>query len=133
LRERNGDIELLAQQFLNEQNVKQGTRKLFSRRSMEIIRNLPWQGNVRELKNVVLRAYILAGETIALDDYLPEHHARKPAVQEGCLNFFIGTPLADAQREIIQATLKHFDGNKRMTADTLGISLKTLYNRLKEY
>ena len=133
LRERNGDIELLAQHFLQEQNARQGTHKIFSRRSSEIIRNLPWPGNVRELKNVVLRAYILSGDTIALDDYLPELAVRKPAVQEGCLNFFVGTPLADAQREIIQATLKHFAGNKRMTADTLGISLKTLYNRLKDY
>jgi DNA-binding NtrC family response regulator len=54
-------------------------------------------------------------------------------LHEGCLNFSVGTPLADAQREIILATLKYFGGNKRLTAEALGISLKTLYNRLKEY
>jgi len=132
LRERNGDIELLAEHFLQEQNTAHGTHKSFSRRTTEILRSLPWPGNVRELRNVVLRAYILSGESIALDEFLPDNRVRRPAVTEGCLNFFVGTPLADAQREIIHATLQHFDGNKRMTADTLGISLKTLYNRLKE-
>ena len=49
------------------------------------------------------------------------------------MNFTIGTALAEAQRGIILATLRHYQGNKRLTANTLGISLKTLYNRLKEY
>mgnify|MGYP002146255968 CR=1 FL=1 len=47
--------------------------------------------------------------------------------------FAIGTPLADAQRELIVATLQHHGGNKRLTAAALGISVKSLYNRLKEY
>lgn len=52
---------------------------------------------------------------------------------DGMLNFTIGTALADAQRDTILATLHLYRGNKRMTAETLGISLKTLYNRLREY
>jgi DNA-binding NtrC family response regulator len=51
----------------------------------------------------------------------------------GTLCFPVGTPLADAQRELIMATLSHFSGNKRLTASALGISVKTLYNRLKAY
>jgi len=54
-------------------------------------------------------------------------------VVDGVLDFTIGTALADVQKEIILATLHHHRGNKRMTAETLGISLKTLYNRLKTY
>ena len=133
LRERNGDIELLAQQFLQTLNAKHDAHKTFSRRSTEVIRSYPWPGNVRELKNIVMRAFILSGDMIPLDEYMPDTSARRPALHEGYLNFFVGTPLADAQRELIQATLKHFEGNKRMTAEALGISLKTLYNRLKEF
>lgn len=133
LRERNGDVELLAQHFLQVLNLKENTHKTFSRHAMEMIRTYTWPGNVRELKNVVQRAFILSTDTLVIEDHLSDISARKPTMHEGCLNFPVGTPLADAQREIILATLKHFNGNKRLTAETLGISLKTLYNRLKEY
>jgi DNA-binding NtrC family response regulator len=88
---------------------------------------------VRELKNLVQRAFILSGDSVMLEEQLTELSARKPTVHEGCLSFFVGTPLADVHKETILATLRHFSGNKRQTAETLGISLKTLYNRLKEY
>lgn len=133
LRERGSDIELLAHSFLQELNAKHQTAKTFSRGSREVVRAYPWPGNVRELKNVVQRAYILATDTLDIEDWISSLSDRVPTLEEGCLNFFIGTPLADAQREIILATLKHYSGNKRLTAETLGISLKTLYNRLKEY
>jgi DNA-binding NtrC family response regulator len=133
LRERDGDIELLAQHFLQALNEKHHTRKNFSKGSLDTIRRYSWPGNVRELKNAVQRAYILSSETLEIDDHLSETALQKPLVKDGMLNFSIGTPLADAQRELVLATLKHFDGNKRLTADALGISLKTLYNRLKEY
>ncbi|HEV7620029.1 MAG TPA: sigma-54 dependent transcriptional regulator [Burkholderiaceae bacterium] len=133
LRERNGDIELLAQHFLQTLNAKDNTKKTFSRQSMEMIRSYTWPGNVRELKNVVQRAFILSTDTLVIEEHLSDLSTRKPTMHEGCLNFSVGTPLADAQREIILATLKYFGGNKRLTAEALGISLKTLYNRLKEY
>jgi DNA-binding NtrC family response regulator len=98
-----------------------------------VIRSYSWPGNVRELKNVVQRAFILATDTLDIEECISDLSTRKPTVHEGYLNFFVGTPLADAQREIILATLKHYSGNKRLTAEALGISLKTLYNRLKEY
>jgi DNA-binding NtrC family response regulator len=132
LRERIGDIDKLALQFLHELNAKASTAKTFSQRSLDIIKSYAWPGNVRELKNVVHRAFILATDQLEVEEHLasPSH---TPAMAEGCLNFPIGIPLMDAQREIILATLKHYNGNKRMTAETLGISLKTLYNRLQEY
>jgi DNA-binding NtrC family response regulator len=133
LRERNGDVELLAHHFLQVLNDKDNTTKVFSRQSLEMVRSYSWPGNVRELKNVVQRAFILSTDTLVIEEYLSDPSVRKPTMHEGCLNFSVGTPLADAQREIILATLKHFGGNKRLTADALGISLKTLYNRLKEY
>jgi DNA-binding NtrC family response regulator len=133
LRERGADIELLAQHFLRLLNEKDHAHKVFSRSSLDVIRSYSWPGNVRELKNVVHRAFILATDTLNVEDCISELATKKPTVHEGYLNFFVGTPLADAQREIILATLKHYSGNKRLTAETLGISLKTLYNRLKEY
>lgn len=133
LRERGSDIEFLAQHFLDALNEKENTSKTFSRGSLDVIRSYSWPGNVRELKNVVQRAFILATDTLSIEDCISDLSTRKPTVHEGYLNFFVGTPLADAQKEIILATLKHYSGNKRLTAETLGISLKTLYNRLKEY
>jgi DNA-binding NtrC family response regulator len=133
LRERTGDVELLAQHFLQNMNIEHSTGKAFSRNSMEMIRSYSWPGNVRELRNMVQRAFILSSDTVVIEEHLSDLSARKPTLHEGFLNFSVGTPLADAQREIILATLKHFSGNKRLTAEALGISLKTLYNRLKEY
>jgi DNA-binding NtrC family response regulator len=133
LRERGDDIELLAQHFLQLLNEEAKTAKTFSRTSLEVMRSYSWPGNVRELKNVVQRAFILATDTLNIEDCITDLATKKPTEQDGYLNFFVGTPLAEAQREIILATLKHYSGNKRQTAEALGISLKTLYNRLKEY
>ncbi|MGH8807442.1 MAG: sigma-54 interaction domain-containing protein [Noviherbaspirillum sp.] len=133
LRERDIDIERLAQHFLQELNEKENTQKILSPRSLEAIRSYSWPGNVRELKNVVQRAFILGTDTLNIEECISNVSSRKPTMREGYLNFFVGTPLADAQKEIILATLKHYNGNKRLTAEALGISLKTLYNRLKEY
>jgi DNA-binding NtrC family response regulator len=132
LRERGNDAELLAQHFLDELNYEASTHKQFTRRSLERIRNHRWPGNVRELKNLVHRAYILSSEAVTLDEPASSGSG-KTVMMNGRLNFAIGMPLAEAQREIILATLQHYQGNKRKTAEILGISLKTLYNRLREY
>lgn len=132
LRERGQDVELLARHFLSELNEQAGTSKQFSRQALERLRAYPWPGNVRELKNLIHRAYILSAELVHIDEPVPRGSARS-VLANGTLNFQVGTPLADAQRELIMATLHHFSGNKRLTASALGISVKTLYNRLKEY
>lgn len=133
LRERQGDVELLALHFLDLFNAKDGAAKVFSRRSLDLMQSYAWPGNVRELKNVVQRAFILCMQVLVIDESMANFSIRKPNSREGQLNFFIGTPLADAQRETILATLRHYSGNKRLTAEALGVSLKTLYNRLKEF
>ena len=132
LRERGNDMELLAQHFLEELNREAATNKRFSRSALEQLHSHRWPGNVRELKNLVHRAFILSAEILTLE--IPTEAGKKLAkVIDGMLDFTIGTALADAQKEIILATLHHYRGNKRLTAETLGISLKTLYNRLKAY
>jgi two-component system response regulator AtoC len=98
-----------------------------------------WPGNVRELRNVVYRAYVMATEGTIHDPCLPgaEPDARPavPAVTGGVpvITVRIGTPLAEIDRQVTLATLDHLGRHKERTAATLGISLKTLYNRLKEY
>jgi DNA-binding NtrC family response regulator len=133
LREREGDIELLAQYFLDHFNTTEKAQKVFSKRSLETLKGYAWPGNVRELKNTVHRAFILADKVIEVPNPSIATRVKKPTLRDGALNVWIGTPLADAQREIILATLNHFDGDKRKTAATLGVSLKTLYNRLDAY
>lgn len=132
LRERGHDIELLARHFLHELNTQAGTSKQFSSAAVDALRNYAWPGNVRELKNLVHRAYILSPDIVHLDAPATRG-AGRTLLANGTLSFPVGTPLADAQRELIMATLRHFSGNKRLTASALGISVKTLYNRLKEY
>ena len=132
LRERGNDTELLANHFLEELNREAATSKRFSKSALKQLHNHHWPGNVRELKNLVHRAFILSTDVLALE--IPTVAGKKIArVIDGILDFTIGTTLADVQKEIILATLHHFRGNKRLTAEALGISLKTLYNRLKAY
>ncbi len=132
LRERGDDMILLAQHFLRELNRQAGTAKQLSRLSLDRLRHRSWPGNVRELKNLMVRAYILSADIVQID--APDARSgRRTVFADGALNFHVGTPLADAQRELIMATLHHFSGNKRLTASALGISVKTLYNRLKDF
>lgn len=133
LRERESDRELLAQHFLTQLNQQHQTEKVFSKRAIETMRGYSWPGNVRELKNAVYRAYILAEDSVDLPHPHLSGRNRKPITQGDAMNIWVGTPLADAQRQIILATLKHCDGDKRRTAKALGVSLKTLYNRLGSY
>jgi len=132
LRVRGNDTQLLAKHFLAELNQKADTSKRFSRQTLEKLGRHRWPGNVRELKNLVHRAFILSADILTLE--IPPVNDRKiPIMVDGMLDFTIGTALAEEQKEFILATLHHHRGNKRLTAETLGISLKTLYNHLKAY
>ncbi|HEU4622385.1 MAG TPA: helix-turn-helix domain-containing protein, partial [Burkholderiaceae bacterium] len=133
LRERREDIALLAQIFLDQLNYREGASKAFSKRCIEELTEHSWPGNVRELKNAVSRAFIMSEDVIEVDFARAAAPSRKLVVRDGCLDVKVGTPLAEVQREIIFATLAHFDGDKRLAAQALGVSLKTLYNRLEAY
>ncbi|MEP7083267.1 MAG: sigma-54 dependent transcriptional regulator [Betaproteobacteria bacterium] len=129
LRERDGDTELLAEHFLQKLNVEGGLSKRFSRAALTTIRAYHWPGNVRELKNAVHRAFIMAEEFVELD----LSGLACPPVEGECLRMPVGTSLAEMERQAIFATLDHCRGNKRRAAEMLGVSLKTLYNRLTAY
>jgi DNA-binding NtrC family response regulator len=133
LRERHEDVEFLAQTFLDYFNASEKSRKVFSRKALDTLNTYHWPGNVRELKNTVHRAFILADDVIEVPPMAPAKRPRAAQVNDGILRMNVGMPLAQAQRELILATLAHHDGDKRLAASTLGISLKTLYNRLGSY
>ena len=133
LRERDTDREFLAQHFLAEMNAQEGTSKSFSKRALDMLRTYSWPGNVRELKNTVYRAFILAEKTVEIAHPHLASRVKKPVTQGDAMSVWVGTPLADAQKQIILGTLKHCGGDKRRAAKALGVSLKTLYNRLGTY
>jgi DNA-binding NtrC family response regulator len=133
LRERDGDRELLALHFLASLNAQENTNKSFSKRSLETLRTWSWPGNVRELKNAIYRAFILAEKTVELPHPHLATRVKKAVTQGDSMSVWIGTPLADAQKQIILGTLKYCGGDKRRAAKALGVSLKTLYNRLSTY
>jgi len=132
LRERSSDIELLARHFLREQNEERGVEKAIGDDVIGVFQVHDWPGNVRELRNAVIHGHLLAGDTIEVND-LPDHMPQTNASQGGGFRTQIGMSLAEVERRHLLATLAHFDGEKKATAKVLGISLKTLYNRLKKY
>ena len=145
LRDRGGDIEVLAEHFLAELNNANGTGKRWDRSALRLLDDHGWPGNVRELKNLVHRAYILADEELAaphVADQLGSMPIRNgsgaasaahASMNGDAIAIAVGSTVAAAERRLIEATLLHCAGNKQRTAEMLGISLKTLYNRLSAY
>jgi len=133
LRERGEDITILARHLLDELNAQAGTAKLLTEAALEKLRRHAWPGNVRELKNCIQRAFILADLAVGEEHLVTLPRQELPAFCGDRLQFAIGTSLTDMERQTIFATLSHCSGNKRRTAEILGVSLKTLYNRLTEY
>jgi two-component system response regulator AtoC len=131
LRARGADVQLLAQNFLNELNAAHGTGKVISPDGLACLAEYHWPGNVRELKNYVQRAFILSDQTIDAAALAPTMAPQSSA--NLTLSIPVGTSLADVDRKLIFATLELCGGVKKRAADILGISLKTLYNRLEEY
>jgi len=134
LRDREDDIRLLAESFLERLNQESGTSKKYSDSSLSTLSNHSWPGNVRELKNAVERAFIMADATLELAPVLVDRDpdANEPDHSQG-IHVPLGSRLDEAERSLIVATLEHFDGNKRRAAQVLGCSLKTLYNKLNAY
>jgi DNA-binding NtrC family response regulator len=131
LRERGNDIALLAESFLQELNEAHGTTKALSADGLSSLLNYHWPGNVRELRNYIQRAFILSDNTIDASALAPVLITQSPVGMT--LSVPVGTSLADVDKKLIYATLDLCGGVKKRAADILGISLKTLYNRLEEY
>jgi hypothetical protein len=128
LRQREDDVGDIAVQIIDRLNARHRTRKRLSMQAMKALRAYTWPGNVRELRNALERAFILADEQIELQ--LPRRQPPREEVRHNAMTLHIGATLAHTQQRFIVASLRHFNGDKPRTAKALGISLKTLYNRL---
>ena len=134
LRERSEDVGLLAEHFLEDISRREGQLKRFSAGALSRLMAYRWPGNVRELRNIVHRAYVMARGSVIEDECLPASDGQAASMRDVTLiSIEIGTSLAEIERVVTLATLEHFGRHKERTAATLGVSLKTLYNRLKEY
>jgi DNA-binding NtrC family response regulator len=148
LRDRCEDVPILARHFLSTIAQQEGRRKQFTPEALDALSAFRWPGNVRELRNVVQRAYVMTEDDRISDEWLPRNSglplrprsaaAGRPSEREAStsdaeITLPIGIPLAEVERRMILAALAHFDRNKERTAAALGISIKTLYNRLKDY
>lgn len=131
LREREGDVRLLAEEFLRRFAREQDKEiSGFSEGALEYISTHRWPGNVRELKNAVERAVILArGNTIEVADLMSRHLA----FEEKEVHIPIGTTLADTERELTLKTFAFASGDHRKTARILGVTQKELKEKLKKY
>jgi DNA-binding NtrC family response regulator len=126
LRDRERDAQLLADRFLESLNAAEETSKRLSEAARERIQANPWRGNVRELKNEIQRAFIISEQLIELSELVAEPHPSLVPVGAGA-------SLEESERVLILGTVDRCAGDKKKAARILGISLKTLYNRLHLY
>jgi two-component system, NtrC family, response regulator AtoC len=134
LREREGDIALLAQHFLDDHNRTHGTAKCWAPDALEALASRPWRGNMRELRNAVQRAFILADKVLYPELATAHVNGNGAAAREEIsVTVPVGSSITEMERLLICATLEHVKGNKLRAASILGISLKTLYSRLSVY
>jgi DNA-binding NtrC family response regulator len=132
LRARVQDIPLLVDHFLGQAQPGGTETRRFSTEDGARLRAYHWPGNVRELRHVVLRAAIMTDPNDSVLR-LPERFDSPFNEPNGQQGLAIGRSIRDVERELIMRTLEHLNGDKRAAAETLGISLNTLYNRLNAY
>jgi len=141
LRQRPGDIPLLCHAMINDMNKRhQCNVSGVDPESMTVLTAHAWPGNVRELRNVLERAVILAGTGLITPVHLSglahggSAQQSPSAVQNpGELRLAVGTTISEAERSLIEVTLHHTGNNRTRAAAILGISQKTLFNKLREY
>jgi transcriptional regulator with PAS, ATPase and Fis domain len=136
LRQHKEDLPLLVEHLLRETNAKHGKNvRGVTSDVMELFRSYHWPGNIRELRNALERSSIACDRELIGKQHLPADFGRGVGAAEGlsALRFPVGTTVDAAERELIFQTLAATNNNKTRAAELLGISLKTLHNKLKEY
>ena len=132
LRERPDDIPLLVDAFVRQFGEQSGKEiQAADHESLQALRSHPWPGNVRQLRNVIERAVIVGRPPLLTLGDLPSDI--KPGQGEGTMQIRLGSTMDDVERELIVRTIEFTGGNKTRAAEVLGVSLKTLYNRLERY
>jgi DNA-binding NtrC family response regulator len=133
LRERKTDIKMLTDVFLEHfsQKFNKDIRGI-PREALTLLQDYNWPGNVRELKNSIQRAVLLSNDGMLTPEVLPDRlKTRATSIPE--IGLKIGVSLAQAERSLIVATLAHLNGNKKETARILGISRKSLYDKIRRH
>jgi transcriptional regulator with PAS, ATPase and Fis domain len=135
LRERLEDLDDMAAALLEELNRKHARAvKAVDDDVREAFSRYAWPGNVRELRNVLERAVVTcADEVLHKRDLSPDFGSPTPSGADDQLRLRAGMSVAEAEKRLIYETLSSTQNNKTRAADLLGISLKTLHNKLKEY
>jgi DNA-binding NtrC family response regulator len=137
LREHKEDLPLLVERLLEELSEKHGKKiSGLGADVMEIFQSYPWPGNIRELRNALERGAIASNRETITRQHLPADFGRAPAtvgVGLDGLRFPVGATVEAMEQELILQTLAATSQNKTRAAELLGISLKTLHNKLKEY
>lgn len=133
LRQRKDDLPLLVQSFLTEFNTRNNKSvSALDPASMRFLEQYHWPGNVRELRNVIERAVILSSGEFVEPKHLPPLVAEPLDSATSTLSLTPGTTVEEAERRLILMTLEHTRDNKTRAAEILGISLKTLHNKLNK-
>ena len=133
MRDRQGDITLLIDEFLKRFNKSFQKNILgISPQCVSLLQSYDWPGNVRELKNVIQRAVLVCTGEVLLPEHLPPRLC-PDRPEEPKVNFEIGTPLHEVEREMIVRSLAVEGNNRKRTAEILGISRRALYNKLAKY
>jgi DNA-binding NtrC family response regulator len=142
LRDRKDDIPMICAAMLANLNQKHGCRiAAIDPDVLEEFRNDPWPGNIRQLRNVLERAMIIAGQGTITLNHLSRDRPRAsdtPACKEpepdrdDALHIRVGPPVSELEKAYIDMVLKHTNGNKAKAARILGLSIRTLHNRLRE-
>lgn len=131
LRERKEDISVLAEHFLHKYNCKINKQiSGFTKKAMEVLKNHYWKGNVRELENVIQRAVFICQKNYIDEDDI---YFEAPGESQVSDKEILKGSLKDIERRLIFKTLQETKGNKTKAADILGITVRTLRNKLKEY
>jgi DNA-binding NtrC family response regulator len=135
LREHIEDLEEIIAVLLEDLNAKHQTAvKRVDEEVLKEFHHHAWPGNVRELRNVLERALVTGpGETLLKKDLAPDFGRQAPVAAGDGLRLRAGLSVAEAERRLILETLEFTENNKTRAAELLGISLKTLHNKLKEY
>ena len=135
LRERLEDIPLFSHFFLQKLNETEEKKvENIEPDFIEALQQYEWPGNVRELRNVINRAFIMARSNSLTVDCLPDKLLgnRSRRLKDSVI-IPLGQPMEEVERIVIEETLNMNDGDRRKTAEILGISYKTLYNKTKKY
>jgi DNA-binding NtrC family response regulator len=133
LRSRKDDLPLLIQSFLAEFNARNKKAvTALDPAAMRVLEQYSWPGNVRELRNVIERAVILASGDFVELKHLPPLVTESPDIVKPTLSLTPGTTVEEAEKRLILMTLEHTRENKTRAAEILGISLKTLHNKLNK-